>query len=81
MIKSFFFFICVLWLMLFVLASSKPELPKASSFNEAIKERNQGDERATFYDKQSVRNILKAGCLPDIPKDTNKNITALCDPS
>lgn len=79
--RSLFFFLFVLWIMLFLLASQEPELPKASSFNAAIHERNQGDERATFYDKQTVKNILKAGCLPSIPKDKNQNITSLCSQS
>lgn len=82
--KSLFFFIVILWVMFFLLASESQEvkpLPKASSFNDEIKARNQGDERATFYDKQTVRNILKAGCLPVIPQNTNQNISSLCSQS
>lgn len=46
-----------------------------SIYSDAIKDRNQGDERATFYDKQTVKNILASGKTPVIPKNTNLNIT------
>ena len=79
--RPLFFFLFVLWIMLFLMASQRHELPKASAFNTAIHERNDGDERATFYDKLTVKNILKAGCVPVIPKDKNQNITSLCSQS
>ena len=47
-----------------------------SLYSNQIKDRNQGDERATFYDKQTVSNILKTGGTPVIPKNTNANIYA-----
>lgn len=82
--KQFIVMVMILWTLIFILAANyepPKELPKASAFNAEIKARNQGDERATFYDKQTVRNILKQGCLPVIPKDTNQNITSLCSHS
>lgn len=85
MIKPFFVFAAVLFAFVFILATSKEEKPtievKASQFNFYIKERNQGDERATYYDKMTVRNIIKRGCFPIIPRDTNKNIEAVCSDS
>lgn len=47
-----------------------------SLYSDQIKARNQGDERATFYDKQTVKNILASGGTPVIPKNTNLNISA-----
>jgi hypothetical protein len=83
--KDIFVPLACLWVLLFFVAlplvKSEPELPKASAFNQAIKERNQGDERATYADKQTVKNILATGCLPVIPKNTNLNIQSSCDPS
>ena len=82
--KAFYFFLVVLFIILFASAVStqEPEVGvKAKYFNTYIKERNQGDERAIYYDKMSVKNIVAKGCFPIIPRDTNKNITAICDPS
>lgn len=47
-----------------------------SVYSDQIKARNKGDERATFYDKQTVKNILSKGETPVIPKNTNLNITS-----
>lgn len=84
--SSHLFFIC-LFALVFIAAANyedtkHPEIPvRAGDFNFYIKERNQGDERATYLDKQSVRNIIKKGCFPIIPRDTNKNIEAVCSDS
>jgi hypothetical protein len=82
--KSHHILFIIVFALLFIAACSphEPEVGvKAKYFNSYIKERNQGDERATYYDKQTVKNIIKEGCFPIIPRDTNKNIEALCDPS
>lgn len=83
--RETFFIIAVSFGALFSYIAWNDEKPttkvKASDFNFYIKERNQGDERSSFYDKQSVRNIVKKGCFPIIPRDTNKNIEAVCSDS
>lgn len=83
MIKSFFVFLAVTFTLVFALvASAEPGFTvKPGDFNFYIKERNQGDERATYYDKMTVRNIIKRGCFPIIPRDTNKNIESVCSDS
>ena len=47
-----------------------------SLYSDQISARNNGDERASFYDKQTVKNILASGKTPVIPKNTNLNISA-----
>ena len=73
----------VVFTLVFIAAlPTEPEVGvKAKYFNSYINERNGSDERATSADKVTVKNIVKQGCFPIIPKDTNKNITSLCDPS
>lgn len=47
-----------------------------SVYSDQISARNGGDERASFYDKQTVKNILAKGETPIIPKNTNLNISS-----
>lgn len=47
-----------------------------SVYSDQLKKRNSNDERAMFYDKQTVKNILSKGEIPVIPSNTNYNITS-----
>lgn len=47
-----------------------------SVYSDQLKARNADDERAMFYDKQTVKNILSKGEIPVIPKSNLANITS-----
>lgn len=83
--KTEIFAICAVAFTLLLVAvfdtTTKKHPITASDFNPYIEERNQGDERATFYDKQTVQNIVRSGCFPIIPRDPNKNIQTVCSDS
>lgn len=59
-----------------VIQTVQKKVTSTPDYNEIIKQRNNGDERATAADKVTVQNILKQGGIPNIPLDTNQNISA-----
>lgn len=81
--KELFIIIVAVFVIVFISAipakEEKPKLNlKASDFNEAIHARDKGDDRAIYYDKQTVRNIIERGCYPVIPENNNQNIQEVC---
>lgn len=49
---------------------------KLSDYSDVLKQRNQGDERAQYYDKQTIRNILDRGEIPVVPTSSALNISS-----